>query len=185
MGKLTDITQHKEEVTELLRKTEKDPLTGLYNKTTTEALIREVLKMRRFNDDMHALIILDADNFKQINDTLGHMHGDVVLKGLAEKLTSLFRSDDIVGRIGGDEFFVFVKNYSSSRVLERKAREICRLFHETHRLGEISVEASVSIGIALCPQDATSFEELYACADKALYATKARGKDSFCFFDSI
>ncbi len=185
MGKLTDITQHKEQVSELLRKTEKDPLTGLYNKTTTEALIREVLKMRRFNDDVHALMILDADNFKQINDTLGHMQGDVVLKSLAEKFSSLFRSDDIVGRIGGDEFFVFVKNYSSASVLVRKAHEICKLFHETHRVGETSVETSVSIGIALCPQDATTFEELYTCADKALYATKARGKDNFCFFDSI
>ncbi len=185
VGKLTDITKYKEEVSELLRKTEKDPLTGLYNKVATETLIKETLKMRRFNDDRHALMIIDADNFKEINDKLGHMQGDIVLKDFSEKLAVLFRADDVLGRIGGDEFFVFVKNYSSVRVLKKKAKDICKLFHKTYRINEISVEASVSIGIALCPHDALTFEALYECADKALYATKAKGKDNFCFYDSI
>lgn len=185
IGKMTDITRYKEEVDMLMQKSEKDPLTGLYNKGTTESLIKEILKMRRFHDTHHALMIIDADNFKEINDKLGHLQGDIVLKNLAERLQALFRSDDVVGRIGGDEFFVFAKNYKSTNILEKKAGEICRLFHETYQINGIAVEASVSVGIALCPQDATDFETLYQCADKALYAIKARGKDNYCFYESI
>ncbi len=182
IGKLSDITKHKIRINELSTKAEQDQLTGLYNKVTTEYLITEILKMRRFHDDRHALMIIDVDNFKNINDRLGHLFGDIVLAQLAEVLKPLFRSDDIIGRIGGDEFFVFLKNYNSIKVLQSKAGEICRGFDKTYTQNGVTVRISASIGIALCPEHGTNFDVLYECADTALYTVKERGKNDFLIY---
>lgn len=182
VGKFIDITQHKIQIDELSELAQRDQLTGLYNKTATETLIKETLKMRRLHDSSSALLTIDIDNFKAINDRLGHLYGDAVLTQLAEHLKGLFRSDDIVGRIGGDEFFVFLKNCSSTNKLVEKAQKICSLFHKTYSEGDAFVTISASIGIALCPKDGTEFDELYKKSDAALYDAKASGKNTFSFF---
>ncbi len=183
VGKMNDITKHKEKIVELSIKAEQDQLTGLYNKVTTEYLINEILKMRRFNDDRHALMIIDIDNFKNINDKLGHQYGDNVLTELAEALKPMFRSDDVIGRIGGDEFFVFMKNYNSVNKLKDKAQEICRVFDKTYTQDDVSVCISASVGIALCPEHGTNFDILYKSADSALYAEKEKGKNGYVIYD--
>lgn len=182
IGKLTDITRHKLQIDELSHLAQRDQLTGLYNKTATESRIKETLKMRRLHDDKCVLMIVDIDNFKNINDRLGHLYGDAVLTQLAEHLKQLFRSDDVVGRVGGDEFFVFLKSYRTIDVVQAKAREICALFHKTYSEGDTFVTISASIGIALCPEDGMDFGELYKKADAALYDAKAAGKNTFSFY---
>lgn len=182
VGKLIDITRHKIQIDELSHLAQHDQLTGLYNKTYTESLIKEIMKNRCKNDYQLALLIVDIDNFKDINDRLGHLYGDVVLTQLAEKLHSLFRSDDIVGRIGGDEFFVLMKNYTSTEILKKRANEICTVFHKTYSQGSTFVTISGSIGIALCPDHAVSFDSLYRKADAALYHSKASGKNTFSIY---
>lgn len=182
VGGLRDITGHKRQIDQLSHLAQLDQLTGLYNKATTEQRIAENLHMRRLHDDSSALLIIDVDNFKSVNDRLGHLYGDVVLTQLAEHLKGMFRAEDVVGRVGGDEFFVFMKSYRSLRTLENKAREICRLFHKTYSQGENFVTISASIGIAQCPEHGTDFDTLYSKADTALYESKARGKNTFSLY---
>lgn len=167
----------------LRQKAEKDSLTGLYNKATTEFLIKEILHRRRLSDDKYALMIIDIDNFKNVNDYFGHLYGDTVLAGLAEQLKHIFRADDIIGRIGGDEFFVFLKNYGKTDLVESKANEICRSFRNDYTENGISLSVSVSIGIALCPEHGVDFEELYQAADVALYSVKEKGKNAYMVYD--
>ncbi len=183
VGKMSDITRHKEQIDELSEMAQKDQLTGLYNKTATERLIKEILKMRRIHDDKHALFIIDIDNFKNINDRLGHLYGDIVLTQLAEGIKPIFRSDDVIGRVGGDEFFVLIKNYRTTDLLKEKAEDICNLFRKTYTDHNASVDISASIGIALCPENGIHFDELYKNADTALYNTKANGKNGYTFYD--
>ncbi len=155
----------------------KDGLSGLYNKKTTEELIiKNLTKV-----DNGALMVIDVDNFKSINDTFGHLYGDMVIKQLASVLRSIFQKSDILGRVGGDEFFVFLRNYNDKGVLDARANDICREFRKTYEHNGQSVSISSSIGIATT-DDSLDFEELYKKADVALYETKANGKNGFTFF---
>ncbi len=184
VGKMTDITKQRLKIKELSDRAEIDQLTGLYNKATTEYLIKKTLKARRASDNQSALMIIDVDDFKSVNDKLGHYYGDLALARLAHSLKSMFRSDDIVGRIGGDEFFVFLKNFSDSRLVKEKAEKICRLFRKTYTENGISVNISASVGISLCPENSVDFDTLYQNADRALYQSKAAGKNTFLFFNA-
>ncbi len=183
IGALTDITKQKETMRDLVEKSEQDQLTKLYNKITTEYLINESLKKRRLLDNGYALMIVDIDNFKEINDTFGHLFGDEVLKSIASDLKMLFRADDVLGRIGGDEFFIFVKNFQSFEFIEKKSNSVCAAFRRTYTDNGKCVEISSSIGIAFCPNHGKTFEELYKSADLALYEAKKLGKNRFVLFD--
>ncbi|MGL4594994.1 MAG: diguanylate cyclase, partial [Thermoguttaceae bacterium] len=169
----------------LANKAEKDQLTGLYNKSTTETLIKATLTDRKNVSGVHGLMIIDADNFKQVNDRLGHQWGDDVLVDVSQKLKPIFRADDIVGRVGGDEFFVFMKNYGDTKLLQSKAEEICEAFRNTYNEGDVSVSISASVGIATYPEHGTDFESLYKNADTALYITKEKGKNCYTLFDGV
>ena len=182
IGKMSDITRQHIKLEELAQKANRDQLTGLYNKATTEHLIKATLKQRRFTDEKHALMIIDVDHFKDVNDQLGHLYGDIVLTQLADSLKPLFRTDDIVGRVGGDEFFVLMKNYKPVEILKDKAEKIGNAFRKTYTENGATVNISASIGIALFPQHGAEFDELYKAADAALYSAKAAGKDRYSFF---
>ena len=181
IGKMTDITKKNVHISYLQNQAQKDPLTDLYNKSATEALIKESLATSA-SCEKHALMIIDIDNFKNINDKFGHLYGDIFLKDFAGTLKSLFRSDDIVGRIGGDEFFVFLRNFNSVQMLHNKAQRICKIFKNLHQQDGESCETSVSIGIAIYPAHSSDFSTLYQNADKALYEVKRNGKNSFNFY---
>lgn len=177
-----NIDEQKREEIALKFRSERDALTGLYNKGYTEKTVRDVLAeldMERY----HALMIVDIDSFKNINDTYGHMLGDQVLRECSRRIKYLFRSGDIIGRVGGDEFFICVRNISGNTLAEEKAFDICQSLRESFRFGDVAIDLSCSLGAALYPQDGDGFDELYRKADLALYEAKRRGKNGYCFYD--
>ncbi len=166
---------------EFIRQTEilgqNDGLTGLYNKNMTEKVIKKHLD-ENSSLKSGALMIIDVDNFKSINDNFGHLYGDAVLKHLGTALREIFQKSDVLGRVGGDEFFVFLRNYGDQSVLEMKAAEVCENFARSYEQNGQVINISASVGIATT-SDSKDFETIYKYADIALYNTKAAGKNGF------
>jgi diguanylate cyclase (GGDEF)-like protein len=119
--------------------------------------------------------MLDIDDFRRVNSMHGHLYADTALSDLASALKSIFRADDIVGRVGGDEMLVFLKNVPDALFSERLANEALDILRD--RLDQNAHSISCSIGGAVFPRDGTDFETLYCNADKALYRAKQAGKD--------
>ncbi|MDR2897711.1 MAG: diguanylate cyclase [Spirochaetaceae bacterium] len=180
---MVDITKSKETQRLLEYKASCDSLSGLYNKLTTEKLISDFLFSVDSNS-FHALLLIDCDNFKRINDSFGHMYGDSVIVDISKKLTRIFRSSDIIGRVGGDEFMVFLKNPSDIQMVFHKAHEICAAFKTTYTEKNNEVTLGASIGISLFGHDGLTFQELYEKADTALYTVKDRGKNGYLLYGS-
>ena len=159
----------------------RDGLTQLYNKVGTERLIKEWLH----SDSSKAggvFMMMDVDYFKQINDTYGHAVGDRVLYKVGHLLKSSFRENDIVGRIGGDEFLIFMEGVTSEQFAVRRMENLQQYLRE---LPIEELEGHVltcSMGAAFAPKDGTTFEELYKHADEALYVTKRNGRDGFSIY---
>lgn len=172
-----DVDREQREMQSFKHKAETDPLTGLSNRGATEGQIRAFLKQSGWNGE-HALLILDLDDFKQINDTYGHVGGDEALKFFAGKMQELFRKDDVIGRIGGDEYMVFLKNIGSGAQAEQKADELCRAVVATGTQWHLSC----TVGISRYPGDGRTFEALYAKADLALYHAKAYCKGRYAIY---
>ena len=183
VGLIDDIDLEKRRLNALEIKVQLDPLTKIYNKVTTQELIDDYLENNPLN--VHALLIIDIDDFKSVNDNLGHMFGDVVLTEISAKIKKLFRTADIVGRIGGDEFVVFLKDIHTKALIKEKAEEICAVFRQTFSGVNNDYSISGSIGIALFNDHGNTFSELYGHADTALYYAKKMGKDQFSFYDEI
>lgn len=181
VGKLSNIDIQKREVEKLQFKAEMDAMTRIYNKVATKERINNFIKNSR-NQDKHALLIVDMDNFKKINDTFGHLKGDEVLKEGVGHLKNMFRGDDIIGRIGGDEFVVFMSNVTSREDIVNKAKSIGKAFRKTYSEDGEEVTVSASIGISIFPMDGDDYEELLDKSDKALYEVKKNGKNGFCFY---
>ena len=127
--------------------------------------------------------MLDIDDFKNVNDSKGHAFGDTVLCNAVGYLESSFRSSDLIGRIGGDEFAVFMRDIGSGENALEKARQICSLYDE--RSSSEDFKISCSIGVAFCEAGrGETFAELYLKADTALYKAKDKGKNMFVVFDA-
>ncbi len=180
VGKIEDISTIKIANQRLIDKAERDPLTKLYNKTATKTLIQSFLRTDS-RDTYDAFIIVDVDNFKQVNDTLGHLFGDSVLVDIAQEMQDLFRANDVIGRIGGDEFIVFLRGMNHKSHIASKANDICKIFNLIYNDDE-GMKISGSLGIALFPTDGDTFDELYKKADIALYTSKRTGKSCFNFY---
>lgn len=167
---------------ELQDKAETDLLTDLLNKIATEKKIREYLENE--GKEKHSIMfVLDIDNFKKINDTMGHAFGDEVLSTLGRRIKSEFRINDIVGRTGGDEFVVFLKDMKDEDTMKREAERVATFF-KNFKVGEyVKYSATASIGAAIYPTDAKDFETLYKAADQALYKAKRGGKNQLAFFE--
>ncbi len=176
IGKFVNINYQKI----LQEQAKRDLLTGFYNKVSTESEVDAVISLSQTNE--HALFIIDLDNFKAINDNLGHHFGDFVLKEVARDLKDCFRKDDILGRIGGDEFIILLKNCIDLDVITEKAIQVCNALQKTYHSNNTSYAISTSIGIAICPEDGDNFEALYQKADKALYYSKEHGRNCFTFY---
>ncbi|OOB78673.1 MAG: hypothetical protein BEN18_06650 [Epulopiscium sp. Nuni2H_MBin001] len=151
-----------------------DGLSGLYNKKATSELIEDYI----INSKSGILFMIDIDNFKGINDNFGHDVGDEVIRDIATKLSCIFKKSDILGRIGGDEFMVFVKSPEPVNI-EDKALQICEAIYTTYYNDAGSVTISSSIGICSVTEAITNFQDLYKVADNALYESKSRGKNTF------
>jgi len=164
----------------LLYNSRHDILTGLYNKNASHYLINEFLHSNEGHIGKHAFFILDMDNFKHINDTYGHVFGDKVIAETGRCIAELFREQDITGRIGGDEFIIFLKNIANEQTALKKAEDLLAKLHIIHiqdeLYGNIELPISVSIGIALYKQHGNDYHELYDNSDTALYKAKAAGK---------
>lgn len=169
---------------DLQNKADTDQLTDLYNKMATERLIKEYLEGEG-KDSTSMLFLLDIDNFKKINDTMGHAFGDEVLSNLGHQIRAWFRVNDIVGRIGGDEFMVFIKDIKDVSVVKREGSRIMQFF-EGFQVGDYTkYSPTASIGGAVFPNDAKDFESLYKAADKAVYKAKKEGKNRVAFYGDL
>ena len=182
IGKLENISDIKDAEKRLVDKAERDSLTKVYNKLTTKKLIKNYLRTDT-RETYDALIIIDVDDFKAVNDTLGHMFGDSILVDLSQEMQDLFRSNDVVGRIGGDEFIVFLRGMKNKTHIEAKANDICKIFDLLYA-GDDGAKITGSLGIALFPEDGDTFDELYGKADLALYTSKRAGKSCYTFYNA-
>jgi len=174
VGILSDIDEQKRKLQTAEESAMKDPLTQLYNKVSTKALIEEYISA---NQNQGAFMMLDIDNFKRVNDTLGHLYGDAVLSELAHTLKSLFRDTDIIGRVGGDEFVVFMTNINELAVIRTKAERILSAFKRPFRTENAEQGISCSIGVSIYPGHGSTYDELMQKADSSLYFSKSSGKD--------
>ena len=151
-----------------------DSLTGILNKGTTESGIQDYLQIREEHEPC-AFIMIDVDNFKKINDTLGHQGGDRVLEIVGNTLRSVFRAHDIIGRFGGDEFVVFMVNIQNEDIIQKKINHI-REFVQKKISEDYDYEVTFSVGVAYTDLPDTSYDKLMLLADEALYEAKAFGK---------
>lgn len=181
IGKLVNVDIQKRELEALIHKAQRDPLTNVYNKGATQELIEEWIQNSKPHEK-HVLMLIDIDNFKGINDEYGHLLGDKVLTGVMSHVTAMFREEDIVGRIGGDEFVIFMKNVTNREQIEMKGKLLCEAFHNTIKYEEVEIAVSGSIGISIYPLHGSSYNELLEKADKALYQVKNQGKNSYSIY---
>lgn len=166
------------EVSEMKSKSRQDALTGLWNRAHTEETVNELIA----DGAQGALMMIDMDNFKAINDNYGHSAGDTTLKMFADTMCSFAAEGDVLCRIGGDEFVVFVNGVTSKSELGNRASDIISDLCYKLEQCKFETNSSVSIGIAQTPDDGADFNKLYNCADKALYYVKQNGKNSYHFF---
>lgn len=165
---------------ELEDKADTDLLTGLNNKLATERKIKDYMAKNPNTQSM--MFLFDIDNFKKINDTMGHAFGDEVLSSLGKQIGSIFRASDIVGRVGGDEFMIFLKNIPNDETVIKEAQKVEDFFRD-FRAGEyVKYKATASIGVAVFPQEGDDFDTLYKAADMGLYKAKKRGKNQLAFY---
>lgn len=176
MAKNIDEEKGREE--KLLQAAQMDKMTMVLNRETTMDRIRRIIKVDP--EYTHALLMFDVDNFKKLNDTKGHQAGDKFLIEFATKVRKYFRESDVVGRVGGDEFFVLMRKVMGIPQTREKVEELMVDLHEVCA-GYEDIGVSVSIGIAVYPHDANTLDELYAKADKALYNAKKAGKNQYAF----
>lgn len=176
IARLIELTEYTKDIES---KTNIDSLTLLYNRSYTENAVNELLTARCSG----ALFMLDLDNFKTINDRYGHIAGDKTLKILAYILKMHASEQDIIGRVGGDEFVIFYPDITQELAEEKAKTVLHEVLHKFEELGYSSF-ASVSIGIALAPEHGTDFTTLYTNADKSLYHIKRNGKNAYHFFNT-
>lgn len=176
-----DIDKLEQEQQELERAARLDSMTMLLNHEASMESIKYILENESLTQ--HSLLMIDIDNFKELNDTLGHQAGDEFLIELAKELKNHFRESDIVGRIGGDEFFVLMRNVSEKEQIERKAVEILGIVKDVAD-NYLQVKLSGSVGISIYPDNGRTLEELYAKSDEALYEAKRSGKNKYVFADN-
>ncbi|WP_186400603.1 bifunctional diguanylate cyclase/phosphodiesterase [Stappia sp. P2PMeth1] len=179
---ILDVTEQRRKDEEIRRLAERDELTGLANRTLLRRRLETALRQRLADRAGGALILIDLDHFKDINDTLGHDAGDIFLRATAERLTESAGRDDVVARIGGDEFVVVMPRISDEQaVLDTIARIDARLSQNVHIDGR-DLSTTVSMGVALFPRDGDTPNTLLKHADIALFEAKAAGRQTHVFF---
>ena len=180
IGVLQNVSKEHIEQARMKEIMERDPMTGLYSKTHSATLAAEAIAL---SGSRHALLVIDMDNFKQVNDKLGHLIGDAVILDMAMNLKVLFRNTDILGHIGGDEFMVLMKNIPSLDIVHDRAGKLRDSLRRSYVHNDETVKVSASIGIAISPAHGTDYETLFAHADAALYHGKRSGKDSHVIYE--
>lgn len=182
-GTMQDISKERAAARELEKLAYFDGLTGLANRTLFNRELNRVSEACAQREQKAALLIIDLDHFKEVNDTLGHQAGDQLLGIIAERLANTLSDVGFVARLGGDEFAVLVENNVSKSELDKLCKEIIEQVNVPANLTLGTVETNASIGIALAPLHSSEPEELLSFADLALYSSKEQGRGRACYYD--
>lgn len=184
VGTHTDISALKKSEEMIWQHANLDELTGLPNRRMLYSRLEQELEQSKAKGEKLALLFLDLDNFKEINDTLGHDQGDILLSLAAKRLLSSLHRRDVVARLGGDEFVVLVSGIETDKLskLDVVAQKIISVLEAPFILNNERVFISSSIGISIYPDDATTIDELIKNVDQAMYASKNRGGNCYTYF---
>lgn len=181
VGLIVNIDEEKQMERALQDRADRDMLTKLLNKDAGRKQIEEYLS--QFPKGVScAMLIIDLDNFKQINDRFGHLFGDTVLIKVAKEIKKMFRAQDIITRIGGDEFLVLIRGVSDLGLVEARCQRLLTALHSAFLAAEQELSVSCSIGVAVAPDHGIRYLELFHHADLALYLAKAQGRDRFAVY---
>ncbi|MEG1843265.1 MAG: diguanylate cyclase [Clostridia bacterium] len=187
VGVIVDIDEEKKQTQALILQAQYDALTGIYNKATINALVEQRMGGKYIVGNgfppYHALLIIDVDCFKAVNDTYGHLCGDSVLSDVAAVLKGSVRSSDLVGRIGGDEFLVYLPEVADEVSVRHKAERMMQALSSI-RPETGAPPITCSIGVAVLPRGQRDYARFYQTADSALYQRKNSGRDGFTFYAS-
>ncbi len=180
----SDVSHQRQDVRKYAHLATHDYLTNLPNRVLlSDRLEQAFLHAKRFEKKI-AVIFCDLDNFKPINDTYGHDVGDELLKGIAMRLKSSLRQEDTVARYGGDEFVVLIDEFSEDIFLQTVVNKILRSLKEPIAINGVAIPVSMSIGVSVYPDSASTAESLLKMADKAMYQAKERGKNNAVFYEA-
>jgi diguanylate cyclase (GGDEF)-like protein/PAS domain S-box-containing protein len=183
IGAYTDITELKENEQKIWRMAYVDSLTELPNRACLNEYVNEHINGDQHKKNRMALIYIDVDNFKLVNDTYGHTEGDWFLKEIGRRISSTARGQDKIFRIGGDEFVMIRKYYQDKEQVEKSTVDLMESLKAPVTIHENIIYASISAGIVLYPEHGETFEELFKNADSAMYYVKENGKRGYSFFD--
>jgi len=178
----SDITEKKKNEEIIWWQANYDELTGLPNRSQFQQKLRDEIKRSTRDNLSFALLLLDLDTFKEVNDTLGHDRGDMLLKIAANRIGHCIRGSDTVARLGGDEFTIILPGVSKQKDIDSFSSKLISKLSEPYNLGDEVVHISASIGVTIFPEDATSIEALVKNADQAMYVSKNRGRNRFSRF---
>ena len=181
-GMIRDITEKKKSEELIWRQANFDTLTGLPNRDMFHDRLEQEIKKSYRECLPLALLLIDLDHFKQVNDTLGHAMGDLLLQEAARRIRACVRGSDTLARLGGDEFTVILSSMSETGHVEDVAQKIVNILAQPFRLGSDEVYVSASIGITLYPSDADDIDSLIKNADQAMYVAKNKGRNRFSYF---
>ncbi|RHP45266.1 sensor domain-containing diguanylate cyclase [Clostridium sp. AF32-12BH] len=173
---------HTRDRKELVHSAQIDGLTAVYNKEHTQPVIDAFLRTCR-PDTLHAFLILDIDKFKDVNDTWGHAVGDLILQRVGAFLKNQFRDDDIIGRIGGDEFVILMKNIGNKDIALNRVETMLNQIRSIKQPEMDNQSITFSVGVAFSPEQGIRFDNLYRNADKALYQTKRGGRNNYTVYE--
>jgi diguanylate cyclase (GGDEF)-like protein/PAS domain S-box-containing protein len=176
-----DVSERKKWENELLYMATHDPLTGLPNRALLDDRLQVAIANARRRRKGLALIVMDLDKFKNVNDEFGHLVGDKLLKSVSERLSKLLRQSDTVARIGGDEFIILLNEIKSSENVSNVADKILSVFDTPFMIDDLTIHSSTSIGIAIYPKDGRDSISLTRNADSAMYHAKEKGRNMYVF----
>jgi Amt family ammonium transporter len=182
---LRDVTQEQKIQSRLHFLAYKDPLTHLSNRTHLMRELNSAVREAKLNDNVIALYFLDLDNFKKINDTLGHKAGDFLLVQVASRLNEVCGENDIIARLGGDEFIIVVTGDLTSEIICEKAQQVLDVLRDVITIKEKDYRIPTSIGIAVSESGSVSPDELIQHADIAMYHAKSKGRDNFQLYTQL
>lgn len=183
---ISDITIRKQQEERILQLAHYDTLTGLPNRFMSMDRLSHLLELARHNHDPVAVLCLDLDDFKKINESMGHDAGDVILIQVVERIQSHIRPGDSLGRLGGDEFIVLLTNIQTAEALKPILDNLVEQFRHPFQIEEKTLTLTLSIGVTIYPQDGKNASQLLRQADSALFYAKNNGRNTFvCYTDSM
>ena len=178
-----DVTEHRRRSDHVNYLAHHDHLTGLANRTLLYDRLRQAIFRAQNHGQRVAVFLVDIDCFKQINDSLGHADGDVLLATVGQRLLSSVRESDTVARMGGDEFVIVMPEFGSMQDVERCGEQILRSVSHPVEISRRKVALTLSVGASVFPEDGRTAEDLLRTADAAMYSVKDSGRNSFSRFD--